>query len=241
VLLIDGYNLLHATDLFGVGEHAGTLRGSREALLAFLVARLSEKQLRATTVVFDAADAPPGLPASTTHEGVRVLFSRGYADADSMIEDLIEKTRDRRRLMVVSSDHRVQRAARQRGARWLDSEAWYEQTRRRPLAPREPGKPIGPVDENDRWVDAFSSDELSEEIEQSERELRRPRRRPATPPAAKGKAKKRPRRKPPERPAQEFGAGVFDPFPPGYAEDLLREEEGTDSGDDSDRDTGSRS
>ena len=32
-LLIDGYNLLHASDLFGEGESRGTLRGSRDALL----------------------------------------------------------------------------------------------------------------------------------------------------------------------------------------------------------------
>ena len=82
-LLIDGYNLLHATDLFGHGALAGTLRGSREALLDSLRTRLPEKLRRDTVIVFDAADAPPGLPARYELEGIKVWFARGYAELTS--------------------------------------------------------------------------------------------------------------------------------------------------------------
>ena len=46
-LLIDGYNLLHASDVFGVDDQKGSLRGAREALVDWLGARLLEKARRA--------------------------------------------------------------------------------------------------------------------------------------------------------------------------------------------------
>ncbi|MCA9642727.1 MAG: NYN domain-containing protein, partial [Myxococcales bacterium] len=100
MLLIDGYNLLHVTDLFGEGGLEGTLRRSREALLAYVAARLSARERKRTTIVFDAAGAPPGLPAEQSHEGLRVLFARGYADADAMLEALIEQARAPKSLLV---------------------------------------------------------------------------------------------------------------------------------------------
>ena len=42
-----------------------------------------------------------------------------------MLEELIETHAAPRSLVVVSSDHRVQRAARRRGAAFRDSDQWY--------------------------------------------------------------------------------------------------------------------
>jgi hypothetical protein len=42
-----------------------------------------------------------------------------------MIEELLEECLAPRNLLVVSSDHRVQRAARHCGASFVDSEEWY--------------------------------------------------------------------------------------------------------------------
>jgi hypothetical protein len=55
-----------------------------------------------------------------------VHFARRHSDADEMIEDLLEQCAAPKSLLVVSSDHRVQRAARHRGASFIDSEQWYE-------------------------------------------------------------------------------------------------------------------
>jgi uncharacterized protein len=124
-LLIDGYNLMQAAGQFGTAAGAGTLESARLALLDFLVASLTPADAKRTVVVFDAAAAPPGRPATIDYEGITVRFSRRKGSADDLIEELVDAAEDPRHLTVVSSDHRVQRAARRRRATPIDSEAWY--------------------------------------------------------------------------------------------------------------------
>ena len=128
-LLIDGYNLLHASGVFPTGGPP-TLERARVALLDFLIESLPAKELPRTIVVFDAAHAPPGLPREIEHRGLAVRFARRGGSADELLEELIAAEPDPRHLLVVSSDHRVQRAARQRGARHVDSEAWKAELER---------------------------------------------------------------------------------------------------------------
>jgi predicted RNA-binding protein with PIN domain len=201
-LLIDGYNLLHVTDIFGSPRASETaLHASRQALLAFLAAVLDAKTRSETTIVFDAAGAPPGLPTVLNHEGITVHFARRYASADELLEELIEDFRSPRSLTVVSSDHRVQRAARRRGAAFADSDRWFAEIKAshaksdRTTTPA--AKPVGqlPPDQVEYWLreftptDAASTPDPSEALD------------------AKGEAKSR-----------EDAI-----FPPGYAEDLLEE------------------
>ncbi|HEX4415423.1 MAG TPA: NYN domain-containing protein [Lacipirellulaceae bacterium] len=124
-LLIDGYNLLNATSIFGEAGPGTELHRTRLAFLNFLAASFTKRQRTATTIVFDAAGAPPGLPHSIQHEGMTIHFARRHSNADEMIEELLEDWKSPRSLVVVSSDHRVQRAARHRGAAFVDSEIWY--------------------------------------------------------------------------------------------------------------------
>jgi hypothetical protein len=126
-LLIDGYNLLHASGILGRGIGPGGLERSRLALLNFLAESLDESDLSRTTIVFDAAAAPPGLPRTIKYRGLSVHFAAGYADADELIEELIQENSGPRQLTVVSSDHRLHRAARRRKARAVDSDRWYTQ------------------------------------------------------------------------------------------------------------------
>jgi predicted RNA-binding protein with PIN domain len=192
-LLIDGYNLLHVTSLSGKGEGPGSFQRSREALLRFLAASLDPEERKLTTVVFDATDAPPGLPDTVTHEEMTVRYARGYPDADALIEELIAKENAPRKLLVVSSDHRIQRAAKRRRARTVDSDAWYAQLWQRRVQSRSaaqqlvPEKPIGELSpaEIAHWVNEFSASEPS------------------------------------ERPTAARDQSVDSPFPPRYGEDLL--------------------
>lgn len=124
-LLLDGYNLLHVTGIFGAAGAGTELHRSRLAMLNFLAASIAERERRQTTIVFDATGAPPGLPTSMTHDGMTVFFARRHANADEMIEKLLDECRAPRSLTVVSSDHRIQRAARQHGAAYVDSEKWF--------------------------------------------------------------------------------------------------------------------
>lgn len=132
-LLIDGYNLL-----WGGGatlrpaprsSHAPTpLARAREALLELLVDLIPPGRRKRTQIVFDAANAPVGLPKVRSFEGVEVIFARDYADADALLEELIERSSAPRGLTVVSSDRRVQFAARRRGAIVMDSDRWMRES-----------------------------------------------------------------------------------------------------------------
>src|SRR6476619_135736 len=113
LLLVDGYNLLHVSGIFGPAGAAPTLEQSRLALLEFLAGHLAEPLRKRTTIVFDAAAAPPGLPSELTHAEISIRFARRKQSADDLIAELISGADDPRHLTVVSSDHAVQRSARQ--------------------------------------------------------------------------------------------------------------------------------
>lgn len=206
-LLIDGYNLLHVTGIVGRGSGPGMFQRSREALVRFLAASLDRKVRNETTVVFDAAEAPPGLPSTLEHDGMEIRYARDYPDADALIEELIQQHNSPRRLLVVSSDHRIQRAARRRRAQWTDSDLWYDQLWQRRAELRRQGqlpvpeKPMGKLSaaEIEYWVNEFSTaQDVSESSFQTQRSSERNRREEDS---------------------------LDNPFPPGYGEDLLESEE----------------
>ncbi len=200
-LLIDGYNLLHVTGI--VGRPGSGLHGSREALLRFLAGKIDPKELPATTIVFDAAEAPSGLPRTVMHEGMTIHYASDYDSADALIEELIAAYNVPRSLLVVSSDHRIQRAAHRRRAPFVDSDVWMADLgRRRPGARGDGGESTArrtgalTAEEVAYWTDEFA-DAPSDES-----------------PKKGGKAKKR---------TSEGGFNAENPFPPGYGEDLLDE------------------
>ena len=124
-LIIDGYNLMHAAGIVGRGVGPGGLERSRLALLNFLAESLEAEEAARTTVVFDSRQAPPGLPRMMIYRGLTVRFAAGYENADELIEELIRVDAAPRKLVVVSADHRLQKAARRRRAKAVDSERWY--------------------------------------------------------------------------------------------------------------------
>lgn len=232
-LLIDGYNLLHVTAIVG---HGG-LRSSRESLLRFLAGAIDPRERPQTTIVFDAAEAPPGLPRSLVYEEMTIHFSSDYDNADELIEEFIAAHNVPRSLLVVSSDHRLQRAARRRKAPFVDSDVWFAEALRKRARNRRPipkaAKPIEnlSVDEIDYWLSQFGD---VDEIEATTilppavtRQGAKPQATGKSIPAAgsskKPTAKKKPvakRKRPSKKPPYEGGDSA-NPFPPGYGEDLL--------------------
>ena len=218
-LLIDGYNLLHATAIVG---HGG-LRGSREGLLRFLASAIDPRERPQTTIVF---------------EEMTIHFSSEYDNADELIEELIEAHSVPKSLLVVSSDHRLQRAARRRKAPFVDSDVWFADALRRRAASRRPApmvaRPTGNLsaEEIDYWLSEFGDVGEIEVPPVPRRAASKPK--PATSdnstnakqpptnqpgaksPTAKKKPPKRPAKKPPHQ-----GRDLSNPFPPGYGEDLL--------------------
>jgi len=202
-LIIDGYNLLHVTGIFGRGSGPGAFQRTREALLSFLASSLSERDRKQAVIVFDAADAPPGLPRTVFYQGIKVRYASEYPDADTLIERLVQQHSAPRSLLVVSSDHRVQRAARRRKARIVDSEEWYsdlwQRRNKRQLKAGggqldKPPMSMSPS-EIDYWVAQFSAGLEEHEIS------------------------------PPERSSNDNGGTLENPFPPGYGEDVSEEDD----------------
>ncbi|MCA9257543.1 MAG: NYN domain-containing protein [Planctomycetales bacterium] len=247
-LIIDGYNLLYVAGICGDDERGRAprrpptraedrevrrpttgLQRSRDTLLRFLANTLPASELSRTTVVFDAAEAPPGLPSEAVFEQMRILFAANYDDADALIEELIAADHAPRSLTVVSSDHRIQRAARRRRAAYFDSDVWFAlqvRARRRRQTLKPPVvRPAGPLttDEVDFWLEEFEID-VDLTFDNPAAEPRRvspgssdgastdkPRK-----PARKRKSKKKP-------PPSGEKLSLENPFPPGYADDVLRE------------------
>jgi predicted RNA-binding protein with PIN domain len=166
-LLIDGYNLLHASGILPRNVGPATLERARSALVDFLATAIDAAELSRTTIVFDAKEAPPGLPDAYDHAGMTILFARDYDDADVLLIELIRLDSAPRKLTVVSSDHQVQRAARRRRAKAVDSDRWCAELLRDRRLPRvssdEPDvKPPAPLTEPEvqRWLREFGDVEF---------------------------------------------------------------------------------
>ena len=169
--LIDGYNLLNTVGIVGRARGPKGLEQARLALLNFLVESLDPADLPTTTVVFDAREAPPGLPRVTQHRGLRIQFAPREEDADTLIEELIRVNHSPRQLTVVSSDHRLQRAAHRRRAKSVDSDVWYvevirQRRERHEAAHQGPERPAVPLLEEDveYWVRQFGGQSALDQI-----------------------------------------------------------------------------
>jgi len=218
-LLIDGYNLLHAAGIFGRGPARSRLEASRLALLNWVAEHVPPGSVGRTTVVFDATGAPPGLPRVAEYRGMTVRFADRTSDADSLIEELIEAEPDPRRLTVVSSDHRLHRAARRRRATAVDSDVWYEQTARpKPKPAAQPGEERPPVpllaEDVEYWIGQFGGPSALEAW------LVEPPDAPADGAEPSAPAQDLPAKHTSDKPDQEELDRIGNPFPPGYGEDL---------------------
>jgi predicted RNA-binding protein with PIN domain len=161
--IIDGYNLLHAMGAMRSRHGPGGLEKARLRLLGILQGAFGD-DVAALTVVFDASQAPPDVPAQSHCRGVRLHFARDQ-EADDVIETLIAEHGTPKSLTVVSDDHRLQRAARRRRAHGLGCEAFMklllERRRTRPALPEKP------------TLSEAQSQELIEEFSHLDAELRR--------------------------------------------------------------------
>lgn len=115
-VIIDGYNLAHASTWLGLRGRLREPQGLRLMMIQILAhyAPLTDDRI---TVVFD------GLPADRqrtidigARAGVEVLFSGHDVDADTQIEKMLEVSTGARDTLVVSSDRAVRAAASRHGA-----------------------------------------------------------------------------------------------------------------------------
>jgi len=192
-LLIDGYNLLNSVGIAAPRRGPGTLERSRLALLNFLAESVDPAEIERTTVVFDAREAPAGLPHNMRHQGLSVRFAARDQEADELIEELIRAESAPRSLTVVSSDHRLQKAAHRRKATAVDSDVWYadvirQRRQRHEAAAAGPERPNVPLLQEDveYWVRQFGGPSALERLAEGldDMEGSKP---PGAPPAKGGK------------------------------------------------------
>jgi uncharacterized protein len=170
-LIIDGYNLLHAAGFARLQYGPGDLERARRRLVVLLAEKLRADERPRCTVVFDAQQAAGDRPQQADHHGITVQFAPAGQDADTAIERLIAHHPAARRMIVVSSDHRLQQAAKRRQATPLDSETFLKELDRRetisPLIEQQAGAapagpPSRPASSEDDWLRIFSGIDVRE-------------------------------------------------------------------------------
>ena len=125
--LIDGYNLMHAAGAVQSKESPShVFRRSRRRFLNDLAHALGTERARETTIVFDASSPPADFDLETTYKGLNLIFALGDENADARIEQLIAAHSAPRSLIVVSTDHRVRRAATRRRARAITADEFLD-------------------------------------------------------------------------------------------------------------------
>jgi len=135
--IIDGYNLIFQCGLQTRSATDDMLRKARQRMIHEILAGVSKAVAKRITIVFDAAERPLLAKGNTeTIGGMKIFYADQYDDADSMIEHLIAKHSVPRKLTVVSSDHRLHKAALRRKAIPIDSDLWFDQLEARKLNDR---------------------------------------------------------------------------------------------------------
>jgi len=115
VLIIDGYNVIHALPPLARALDV-SLEESRRALLAMCEAiRRRRRDVREIFAVFDG-DERYGHPSEGARAGARVVFTSRREDADERILSLIRRAGGREPVVVVSNDTYVSNNARAHGA-----------------------------------------------------------------------------------------------------------------------------
>jgi len=117
--LVDGYNVIRRDPELQARE-AESLEAGRRALL-HLIARARRAMQDEFTVVFDGARISGAAP---TAGRIRVVFSRPPLTADDEIMRLARQLRSG--AVVVSSDRKIQDAARRAGSAVLTAEQFLE-------------------------------------------------------------------------------------------------------------------
>jgi len=155
-LLIDGYNLLHEASR----DYAAYGHSLSPAALCQILSRWASRRRRQVEIVFDGYPPADFGAAESRFEWVRIAFSRGDGNADEVIARRIESSTAPRRLLVVSSDRQVQRAARRRNCGRVDSGRFWQRVCKDLSRPRRAKEPIEKrvglsADQLDYWLEQF--------------------------------------------------------------------------------------
>ena len=141
VLILDTYNVLHAIE--GLGPEAADLTVDS---LGRVISR-SRYASMPCLLICDGNQGVNGVVDGAPR--VQRRFAGAGRDADSEIERLIAASTAPRRLVVVSSDHRIRRAAEKRDAEWVESPRFLSQILKDAERPGRDRSTLSPEDERD--------------------------------------------------------------------------------------------
>jgi predicted RNA-binding protein with PIN domain len=224
-LLIDGYNLLHVTGVFADTVGQGALERLHDRFLDVLARHLGPEQSARATVVFDAKGRRATGRRTRQYAGMTVHYAARHETADGYIVELLQAHHAPRQLVVVSSDHLIQRAARRRRAKAVDSSVWYAELRQSACQPTliEEMRPDDklPRSETARWMREFGQDEPRESDASNSDSSE----------TAAGAATEAPAPPSPDQPPVSPPAPTTheNPFPPEYLADVIAELERNDT------------
>jgi len=156
--LIDGNNV--------IGQRVGWHRdkaGSRRRLMQELAQLAGAKKLR-LAVVFDGAPDPQ-FPDGSSYRGVKVFFARPGSDADTRIIEMAEAERNRKNLVVVTSDGNLAARVRVCGVRVMRSGEFRRMLDETISATPNTGRQSVKENEMDEWMRYFGVDGSEDEEE----------------------------------------------------------------------------
>ncbi|HEX8847275.1 MAG TPA: NYN domain-containing protein [Pyrinomonadaceae bacterium] len=112
--LVDGNNVMAQR----VGWHRDKPKARR--MLMDELARFAQSKRAQVTVVFDGAPEEY-FPDGASYKGVRIFYAERGSNADERIKKMVEQERERRTLIVVTSDRTLADYVRRCGAQVLRS------------------------------------------------------------------------------------------------------------------------
>jgi len=154
-VIIDGYNLLRTVEK--IDED---FQSNCDILMCRMLSQYLKRVRAQGCIVFDGI-GPRDKTEFYKLDNLEVLFTGPDSDADSVIEDKIAADSAPKRLIVVSSDRRLRRAAAKRKAIAVKSDQFWlsvisQLQRKRKPSPEPRAKHDGITDsETDQWLDMF--------------------------------------------------------------------------------------
>lgn len=195
-IIIDAYNLIFQCGLQPKNlDSPLAMHRTRQRLVGELAVRIPESRRKEVMLVFDAKNPRGYSTPNLERRGFIIEFAREFEDADAMVIELIRKHSQPKQLLVVSGDHRIQTAATRRDAKAVDSDVWFDGL--------EYKKKVGPDDVDDKNI--YISEAETQKLLETFSDL--------------GESKKGTDE--PNQADDIENDSTYNPFPPGYGEDLL--------------------
>lgn len=153
-VIIDGHNLLHSIQK--ITEEG---RSISDVGLCRIIGKYLQVIGEKGEIVFDGK-GPPEKFGFENIRNLEVIFVGMFTDADTVIEDKIRASTAPKRLVIVSSDRRVLRAARARRAKGVKCEAFWKDLQKqlsRKRASKEPEQKRRGLTEGEtkQWLEFF--------------------------------------------------------------------------------------